>query len=71
MSGRADIWTISTRKGGVLKTSLTVNIAGILSRKHKVLIIDMDAQGNVLLSFGVNPDDVDLTVRDVLLEEVL
>lgn len=70
MSKRADIWTISTRKGGVLKTSLTVNIAGILSRKNKVLIIDMDAQGNVLLSFGVNPDDVELTVRDVLLEGV-
>ncbi|NNV04715.1 ParA family protein, partial [Brevibacillus sp. MCWH] len=61
-----EVWTVSTRKGGVLKTTLCVNIAGVLSKKGKVLIVDLDAQGNVALSFGINPDKVKLTIRDLL-----
>lgn len=60
------IIAFSTRKGGVLKTSLTVNVAGVLSRKYKVLIVDTDAQGDCLLSFGKNPDNVKNTLFEVL-----
>jgi len=71
MSGRAEIWTISTRKGGVLKTTLAVNIAGVLAAQNKkVLLVDMDSQGNVLISFGKNPDQVECTVRDLLTGEL-
>jgi chromosome partitioning protein len=70
VSKRAKVWAVSTRKGGVLKTSMTVNIAGVLAKKYKVLIIDMDTQGNVLLSFGQNPDNVRYTIRDVLTSEL-
>lgn len=67
---RAEIWTVSTRKGGVLKTSITVNTAGVLARDNKVLIVDMDAQGNVLTSFGQNPDNIEFSIKDVLLGEL-
>lgn len=60
--------TITTNKGGVLKTSLSTNLAGVYSRKGKTLIIDTDNQGNVALSFGVNPDELDNTLYDVLLD---
>lgn len=65
MSG-AEVWAISTRKGGVLKTSLTVNMAGALSNNKRILIVDLDSQGNVYLSFGKNPDKLNTTIYDVL-----
>lgn len=64
------IIAISTNKGGVLKTSLVTNIAGVLSKTHRVLIVDTDYQGNSLLTFGVSPRTLDLTLYDVLAEGV-
>jgi chromosome partitioning protein len=58
---------VSTNKGGVLKTSLTTNLAGVLSESKRILIIDTDNQGNVLVSFGKNPDSVEISLYDVLL----
>lgn len=61
----------ATNKGGVLKTSLTVNLAGLLAQqKRKVLIIDSDNQGNVILSFGKNPDEYVNTIYNVLVEDL-
>lgn len=69
----------ATQKGGVLKTTINVNLAGDLSqrpnkkqpwRKNKVLLIDKDSQGNVLLTFGMNPDKVENTIYDVLLNDL-
>jgi chromosome partitioning protein len=64
------VWAISTNKGGVLKTSITTNLAGVLSSKNRVLIIDTDNQGNCLLSFGKNPDAVKTTLYDVIVQGV-
>lgn len=65
----AKVLACSTNKGGVLKSSLTVNLAGVwASQGKKVLIIDMDNQGNSLVSFGKNPDDYEDTIYDVLLD---
>src|SRR5690625_4350920 len=62
---------VMTNKGGVLKTSLTTNIAGVLAeRGKKVLIIDSDNQGNVGVSFGLNPDEYDSSIYNVLLENM-
>ncbi|GGD29116.1 ParA family protein [Pontibacillus salipaludis] len=62
---------VSTNKGGVLKTSLTTNLAGVLSSEgHKVLIIDTDNQGNAAISFGVNPDNLDNSIYDVLVDHL-
>lgn len=58
---------VSSNKGGVLKTSLTTNISGVLSKQGKrILIIDTDNQGNVALTFGKNPDQFENTIYDVL-----
>src|SRR5690625_2274484 len=62
---------IMTNKGGVLKTSLTTNIAGTLAQMgKKILIIDSDNQGNVGVSFGLNPDEYESSIYDVLLEDL-
>lgn len=75
----ATVASPSTNKGGVLKSTLTVNIGGNLSlrpnkvqpwRKNKVCIIDLDGQGNVLLTFGENPDQIENTIYDVLLNDL-
>ncbi|XLP21886.1 ParA family protein [Bacillus toyonensis] len=58
-------------KGGVLKTSMAVNTAGLFAKQgKKVLIVDADEQGNVLLSFGKNPDEYKPTLYDVLVDYV-
>lgn len=64
----ARVWAITTNKGGVLKTSLTTNIAGVLCKTQRVLIVDTDNQGNCLSTFGQNPDEVKITLYDVLAE---
>ena len=62
------ILAVTTNKGGALKTSITTNLAGVLSSNgNKVLIIDLDNQGNAAVTFGVNPDNVENTVYDVLM----
>jgi len=61
---------ISTNKGGVLKTTLTTCLAGAMSKTMKVLIVDMDNQGNCLVTFGRNPDKQRTTIYDVLVDGV-
>lgn len=61
------VLTITNNKGGVLKTSVSTNLAGALSHQGKVLVIDTDNQGNVALSFNRNPDAFELTIYDVLM----
>lgn len=63
----AKIIAFSSNKGGVLKTSLTVNIAGVLSSHgKKVLLVDLDNQGNVATTFGQDPDNIDFTIYDLM-----
>jgi chromosome partitioning protein len=64
---KAQVWAIPARKGGVLKTSLIVNLAGALASKgKKVAIVDLDSQGNSIVAFGGNPDVIEYTVYDLL-----
>ncbi|BCC44647.1 ParA family protein [Bacillus cereus] len=64
------IITVSNNKGGILKTSLTVNLAGVLANQgQKVLIVDTDSQSNVALTFGKNPDEYENTIFEVLTED--
>lgn len=63
----AKVVAFSTNKGGVLKTSLAINVAGTLaSRGKKILIIDMDNQGNISTSFKQDPDQYETTIYDLL-----
>jgi chromosome partitioning protein len=65
------IISVSTQKGGVLKSSIVSNLAGLLATSgKKVLIIDTDAQANIALSFGLNPDSFNTTLYDVLIDRI-
>lgn len=64
---KAKIIAPSSNKGGVLKTSLSVNLGGVLATySKKTLIIDIDNQGNVATSFGIDPDYIEFTTYDLL-----
>lgn len=65
----AKIYVVGLRKGGVGKTTTSVNLAVILAQKYKqrTLIIDMDPQGHIGLSFGLRPSALKKTLYDVFL----
>jgi len=65
----ARIFCIANQKGGVGKTTTTVNLAAGLARiGQRVLVVDLDPQGNATMGSGVDKRGLALTVYDVLLE---
>src|SRR3990167_8823181 len=65
----AKIFCIANQKGGVGKTTTTVNLAaGLAKVGQRVLMVDLDPQGNATMGSGVDKRKLELSIYDVLLE---
>ncbi len=65
----AKIFCIANQKGGVGKTTTTVNLAaGLAKVGQRVLMVDLDPQGNATMGSGVDKRQLQLSLYDVLLE---
>lgn len=60
------VWTVSNQKGGVGKTTSTITLGGILAEQgYKVLLIDTDPHASLSYYFGIESEELDLSVYDL------
>jgi len=70
VEGKAKVIAFANQKGGVAKTTTTLNLAVAFAEEgHRVLCCDMDPQGNLTMSQGIDPDTLDKSMYDVLVHD--
>lgn len=63
------IIALCNQKGGVSKTTSTICLGGLLAKSSKVLLIDLDPQGNMTTGLGIEVEDDQLTTYEVITEQ--
>src|ERR1700758_4321602 len=67
----ATVIAFANQKGGVAKTTTTLNLGVALKEKgRRVLAVDLDPQGNLTMSQGWNPDEIERSLFDVLVHKL-
>jgi chromosome partitioning protein len=67
----ASVIAFANQKGGVAKTTTTLNLGVALAEQgRRVLLVDLDPQGNLTMSQGWNPDEIDRSMFDVLVHRL-
>src|SRR5881409_2028289 len=70
-SSLARVIAFANQKGGVAKTTTTLNLGVALKEKgNEVLLVDLDPQGNLTMSQGWNPDEIERSMFDVLVHKL-
>ena len=70
MTSNAKVIAFTNQKGGVAKTTTTLNLAVAFAETgHRVLCVDLDPQGNLTMSQGIDPDTLELSMFDVLVHD--
>jgi chromosome partitioning protein len=67
----AKVIAFANQKGGVAKTTTTLNLGVAFAELgHRVLLVDLDPQGNLTMSQGLDPDQIERSMFDVLVHKV-
>jgi chromosome partitioning protein len=67
----AEVIAFANQKGGVAKTTTTLNLAVAFAESgYRVLCVDLDPQGNLTMSQGIDPDKVEKSLYDVLVNDM-
>src|SRR6266849_999531 len=70
-TGMPQIIALANQKGGVAKTTTTLNLGVAFKEKGlRVLVVDLDPQGNLTMSQGLNPDAIERSMFDVLVHRL-
>src|SRR3954468_13005329 len=69
--GETQVIALANQKGGVAKTTTTLNLGVAFAEQgFKVLLVDLDPQGNLTMSQGLNPDTIERSMFDVLVHRL-
>jgi chromosome partitioning protein len=71
VTSKAKVYAFTNQKGGVAKTTTTLNLAAaFVESGYRVLCVDLDPQANLTMSQGIDPDSLEVSMYDVLVQSI-